>query len=187
MAGRARDTSIDERALAAARHLVAEQGDEAVTLGAVARLAGVSRPAVYRRWANRAALLFELQTSATVPPMPDLGDLAVELRAAARHLVTVLETADRSIAADQYALMITDAAFAQRVWERRWEPDRQKVLTLWERAVARGDVRPDADGGQVIDTLVAACVFRVVLLHQPCTDAWLGGLVDMLLHGAAAG
>ena len=184
MTGRGRDSSIDERVLTAARRLADESGPEAVTLGAVAQLAGVSRPAVYRRWANRAALLFEMQTSASVPPMPDLGDFAAELRGAVRHLVAALEASDRAVTADQYSLMITNPEFAARVWERRWGPDQQRVLNLWDRAVQRGEVSPERDGRQLIDTVVAACQFRVYLLHQPCDDQWLDGLVDLLLHGA---
>jgi AcrR family transcriptional regulator len=181
---RPRDHEIDEHILAAAAQMVADVGAHGLTVAEVARVAGVSRPTVYRRWPTTAALLFELQTRATVPPeMPDLGSLAAELTLAIEHLVAALLASDREVMADQWSAIITDAGFAATVKERRWQPDREQVLTIWRRAVERGEVSAEIDGAAVIDDIVGIMLFRVLLLHESPTSEQITAMVTRLLHG----
>lgn len=181
---RPRDPAIDARILSAARELVGEFGEHAVTMAAVAVRAGVSRPALYRRWPTRSMLLFELHTSASVPPsMPDLGSVRTELVLAVEHLAGTMASADRELMAEQFASMIRDPVFAEEVWARRWRPDRERVLTIWRRAVERGEVRRDVDGAAVIDDLVAACMLRVQLGHETLDRTDVEALVDRILQG----
>ena len=64
--GSRRDPSIDTAVLAAARRLLVERGYAATTIDLIATTAGVSRPAVYRRWSSKAQLVHETL-------FPDLG------------------------------------------------------------------------------------------------------------------
>ena len=115
--------------------------------------------------------------------MPDLGSLAAELTLAIEHLVATLHASDRQLMADQWSAIITDAGVAATVRERRWQPDREQVLTLWRRAVERGEVSADVDGAAFIDDIVGSILFRVLLLHQPSTREQIATMVDRLLHG----
>jgi AcrR family transcriptional regulator len=54
--GRPRDPSIDGRVLEIARRQLAEHGYEGLSLTAVAKAAGTTRPALYRRWPGKAEL-----------------------------------------------------------------------------------------------------------------------------------
>lgn len=54
--GRARDSAIDERILAAARRQLSALGYEGMSIAAVAQEAGTTRQALYRRWADKAEL-----------------------------------------------------------------------------------------------------------------------------------
>lgn len=181
---RPRDHEIDEQIMVAAAALVAEVGAHGLTVARIAQVAGVSRPAIYRRWPSMAALLFELQTRATVPPaMPDLGSLAAELTVAVEHLAATLHAADRSLVADQWEAIITDAHFAATVKERRWQPDREQVLAIWRRGVDRGEVSPESDGAAVIDDIVGIMLFRVLLLHEQPSGEQIAAMVARLLHG----
>ncbi|HMD95700.1 MAG TPA: helix-turn-helix domain-containing protein, partial [Trebonia sp.] len=69
--GRPRDAAISERALAAARELLAERGFEATTIQAVAERSGVHASAIYRRWPSRIELIEEAV-------FPGLSPLAVQ-------------------------------------------------------------------------------------------------------------
>jgi TetR/AcrR family transcriptional repressor of mexJK operon len=55
--GRPIDPTKDRDILAAGRKLLFEQGPQAVTMEAVARVAGIAKPTLYRRYANRDELL----------------------------------------------------------------------------------------------------------------------------------
>jgi TetR/AcrR family transcriptional repressor of mexJK operon len=55
--GRPSDPNKDRAILEAGRTLLFESGPQAVTMEAAARLAGIAKPTLYRRYANRNALL----------------------------------------------------------------------------------------------------------------------------------
>ena len=69
LGGRPRDPSIDERVLEATRTMLTESGWDATTVRGVARLAGVSRAAVLRRWPTKAELVLD----AVIGAAPDLA------------------------------------------------------------------------------------------------------------------
>lgn len=154
---------------------------------AVAARAGVSRPTIYRRWPSRAGLLFEAQTNASVAvDFPDTGSSRGDFVLAVRHLADSIAATNRALASEQIGAMIADAAFARRVWEQRWGPDRDVVLLLWARCVERGDIDPSVDGAAVIDDLVGTCMFRVMVGHQTMTDTDVESLVDRVFDGVRA-
>lgn len=64
--GRPRNDAIDDAAIEAALDLLAEGGVRAVTVDAVARRAGTSPPAIYRRWPNAEDLLWTAMRSVTL-------------------------------------------------------------------------------------------------------------------------
>lgn len=74
--GRPRDPDVDARIVASTRELLDGQGANAVTLAAVSRLAGVSRPTLYRRYPDADALLMAVLAAdvrtlvATTDPVP---------------------------------------------------------------------------------------------------------------------
>lgn len=57
--GRPRDSTIDERVLAATRELLVEEGWEGTTIRGIAARAGVSRPAIARRWSSKVWLVMD--------------------------------------------------------------------------------------------------------------------------------
>ncbi|MFG1931513.1 helix-turn-helix domain-containing protein [Mycobacterium sp. NPDC048908] len=68
-AGRPRDTSIDDRVLAATRELLVELGWDGLSIRLVAARAGVSRSSLNRRWQSKA----ELVLHAILGASPDLS------------------------------------------------------------------------------------------------------------------
>ena len=170
--------------MAAATELLAEGGYDALTMEAVAARAGVGKPTVYRRWSTRAQLVFELDRGAAIPdPLPDTGSLRSDLTMVLSCLVESFRSADRKIIGDQLGEMVTVEEFARKVAERRLRPDRDKVLVVWERAVARGEVRDDVDGAEWMDDMVGALVYRILVRHEPTELSDVDRLVDRALAG----
>lgn len=180
---RPRDPAIDDRVLEAVAALFAEGGYEAVTVAAVARRSGVSRPSIYRRWPTRVQLVFEASTRAGVPTtVPDTGSLLEDLRLAVRGMAEVMAATPRNLLSEQMGLMIADEGFARSVVDNRLDPDRDLVLAAWDRAVERGEVRGEVDGRAVLDALIGACLYRIVVCHDPVDDR-IDGLVEVALRG----
>src|SRR5512146_3516060 len=59
------------------------------------------------------------------------------------------------------------------------------ALRVIERAVLRGDLRPDVDPGLVLDTISGWILHTIFRQRAVVTDERLEALVDLLLAGAA--
>lgn len=80
--GRPRQEHVTRAVLDAVVDLVAESGMNALTMDAVAARAGVSKPAMYRRWPTKQDLVIAAAESRIGPlTVPDMGDFRAELRA----------------------------------------------------------------------------------------------------------
>ncbi|MHA4849477.1 TetR/AcrR family transcriptional regulator [Rhodococcus sp. MSC1_016] len=87
--------SVDDAILDAARSCILDFGLRRTTLAEVARRAGVSRPTVYRRWADTRAVVADLMTREIAdltpaftldePVYDQLVDAVVDVSAAVRH------------------------------------------------------------------------------------------------------
>lgn len=87
--GRPRDSTIDDRVLAATRDLLVEVGFSATTMHAIEKRSGVPNSAIYRRWPSRIALI----EAAVAPPVPDLGPPTGKLERDLRRFETALRAA----------------------------------------------------------------------------------------------
>ncbi|TYK44584.1 TetR/AcrR family transcriptional regulator [Actinomadura decatromicini] len=180
------------RILRAAAELIATRGPEAVSMDEVARAAGVGVGTVYRRFGDRARLVYavldererEFQTAFIQGP-PPLGPGAPpgdRLRAFLHAL------ADRTEAqADLLLTAESDPADARF---------RDGSYGLYHRHLALliGEIRPDADAAYLADALLAPLAANL-FLHQRRTRGMpldrikdgLDALASGLLSGAPAG
>ncbi|MGH3357637.1 MAG: TetR/AcrR family transcriptional regulator, partial [Nocardioidaceae bacterium] len=96
MATRDAPSALDERILDAARRCVLEYGVRKTTLVEVARRADVSRPTVYRRWADTPSLMADLITREFRATVADVLPEAADGRDARTRVVRgVVEGARR--------------------------------------------------------------------------------------------
>lgn len=170
--------------MAAASELLSEGGYSALTMEGVANRAGVGKPTVYRRWSSRARLVFDLFAKPAPPdPIPDTGQLRTDLVEVGVWLVRAMSRADRSIWGDRLGEMVDDPTFSAEVRERRIEPDLAVVASVWDRAVARGEVSDPDAGRELIDDLTGVLLYRVLVLHDDLDRDDVERLVDRALLG----
>jgi len=169
--GRPRDQAIDEAVLAAARDHLAAAGYEGLSLAAVARDAGTTRAALYRRWPSKA----ELATAAVAamsearlrPATEDpRADLVAELDAFRRgisrpHGVALAAT---------MLLEGTDPELVELYRERIVAPRRERLRAILARAVQEGLLRGDADLDLAVSTLTGSWYGYAVAGRRPPRD-----------------
>ncbi|MGW1786705.1 TetR/AcrR family transcriptional regulator [Streptomyces sp. NPDC002143] len=180
--GRPRDTSIDERALAATRELLVRRGFDATTIQAVAEHSGVHASAIYRRWPSRIELIEE----ATFPGLSPLsvrptGDLRRDVRRFIRaYLAAFNAPAARAAAAGllahhQASMRPRPPEMYVRVSAR---PQFREIL----RAAPPGSVDPAVDPDDVFDMLLGAVLARTLLFAVTTRQRPLERTVDMVLR-----
>jgi AcrR family transcriptional regulator len=180
--GRPRDTSINERALAATRELLVQRGFDATTIQAVAEHSGVHASAIYRRWPSRIELIEE----ATFPGLSPLsvrptGDLRRDLRRFVRaYLAAFGAPAARAAAAGLFAHSQTSTTprppeMLLRVSAR---PQFQDIL----RAAPTGTVDPAVDPDDVFDMLLGAVLTRTLLSTVTARNRPIERTVEMILR-----
>jgi AcrR family transcriptional regulator len=179
--GRPRDPELDERILDAARRLLAERGYQGLSIDAVARAAGTTRPTVYLRFAGKE----ELATSAVAgmavdEPLPQTDDIRADLVAELRHFRAAITRPNGfsfvgTVLAEEH---LTPALIA-RFRERLVLPRRHRLAATLERGVRIGAVRPDLDVDAATGMLTGS-VYAHHLAHGEVPEDWPERVVDTL-------
>jgi AcrR family transcriptional regulator len=180
--GRPPDTSIGERALAAARELLVERGFEATTMQAVAERAAVHASALYRRWPSRIELIAEATFPGLDPgAVRPAGDLRRDLRRFIRaYLAAFTAPAAKAAAAGLLAHnQATDrprpAALNLRVSAR---PQFRDIL----RAAPPGSIDPAIDPDDVFDMLLGAILVRTLLPAATARRQPVERIIDLVIR-----
>jgi AcrR family transcriptional regulator len=188
--GRPRDARIDERVLAAARNLLAAKGLRAMTLDAVADVAGVSRSAIYRRWASSDELVLDVLDHALgqLPgPNPSVASEAFwsDVREGLHVAVAGLSNPVEHGAIQLWLGRLThQPKLHRRYWERRVKPRRERAIESLREAAARGQVADARDADLLIDMLAGVLLYRYFLTPQELRkdesdEQWLDRLADL--------
>ena len=145
-AGRRRGATLEQAILRATIDELLESGYAALTMDRVARRARTNKNAIYRRWPSRAALAVAAYRELNVAdqPLPDRGalrdDVLELLRRANRSWTSPAGQLRRSL----FAGVAHDPELLGLIQERASDAGSALWLTVVARAVARGEVRPEA-------------------------------------------
>ncbi|MFE9629024.1 TetR/AcrR family transcriptional regulator [Streptomyces sp. NPDC006527] len=182
-AGRPR-LDADPQIFASALSLLAEVGFPRLTMGAIAERAGVSKPAIYRRWSDKADLVAAAiaHTHRDRPaPTGDLrSDLVAELRdvRATYENVVPMAMVGTLLAEERHHPELIEA------W-RRWVvgPRRGRVAGIITRAIDDGSLPEDTDPPFLAALLVGA-YYGAYTQALPLGADWEATVVDTILDGA---
>ncbi|MFC8277768.1 TetR/AcrR family transcriptional regulator [Streptomyces sp. NPDC057271] len=179
--GRPREERVTGSVLKAVVDLVTEQGIGAVTMDSVASRAGVSKPAIYRRWPTKQDLIIAAaETRIGILSVPDLGDFRAELRfvLTARLEAYRLPGSDRLIAGLIGAAAEAGAVRGQYAeYTERITSETRRIL---ERGIARGDVGPDTDVRAAATLVAAPLIFRLIGEQEMPDARFVDNLVDLV-------
>jgi AcrR family transcriptional regulator len=179
--GRPREQRVAGAVLNAVMELVTEQGLAAVTMDAVAARAGVSKPAIYRRWPTKHDLIIAAaETRVGVLTVPDLGDFRAELRAVLdARLEAYLTPGTSRLMAGMIAAAVDGdgVSGAYQAYVSRVMSETRKIL---QRGIGRGDVRADVDVGAAATLVAAPLLFRLIVEQQLPDDRLAADLADMI-------
>jgi AcrR family transcriptional regulator len=181
-----RSARVRNSVLDATIELLAEQGD-LLTIPQVAARAGVHETSIYRRWGTREALIADAVMSrmADEIPIPDTGNLRDDLRAFVARSRGLLTSPLGRQFLKSVAIAPRSAETDPRLhyWPRRLEV----VAGIFERAIARGELRGDLDVGLATEMVIAPIYFRLLISHAPVDDEFEQRLVDFMVASLEGG
>jgi len=159
---RPRDPHVDDAIAAATRALLAERGYAGMSVEAVARRAGVGKPAVYRRYKDKGELVKSAisRQLARLDP-PDLGDTRAELWRAVEHGLPADGPAYVSLIGGLIAEQARHPELIEAFRRSILLPRRYTVRRIVERGQARGDIRADLEAETAIDLMAGPFLARV--------------------------
>ncbi len=185
--GRPRSPEIDVAALEATVALLGETGYRRLSLEEVARRAGTTKPALYRRWPTRQALvLAALAGRLGGIDVPDTGCTMCDLGEAIGVFVAAFRRLPPDVIGPLLADCAADAELHAAFMATLFDPPRDAVRRTLTRAVERGDLRGDLDLELAVDLLGSLVHHRVLFGHAPLTDGDVETAVETLLGGIAA-
>jgi AcrR family transcriptional regulator len=185
--GRPRDAQIDRAVLDATLDLLGEVGYGRLTLEAVARRAGTSKPAIYRRWAGRRRLvLAALSRRLGAARAPATGCTLCDLGECMIVFVAVYQRMPPGVIGPLYADCAADPELQAAFMTALFEPPRAAVQETLDRAYARGDLRDEVDRDLVVDLIGSLIHYRLLFGHAPTSNAEIERVVEALLQGIAA-
>ena len=162
--GRPRSEEADRAILAATLKMVAAHGVTATTIEGIAAEAGVGKTTIYRRWESKNDLI--VAAVAQMAPRgdpPDTGTLYGDLKALAElQRQRLAGTGLLTVAPRVLAESMNDPELHQGFLDSVINPLRGLIRLFVQRAVDRGDLRPDLNVEALVDILHSLPIYKIL-------------------------
>ena len=169
---RPHDQQVTEAIERAALELLAEHGFAQMSMAAVAERAGVGKPAIYRRFRDKAELVTAVvATRLPVLEVPELGDTRAELWLAVQRGFPSDGPGYVSLIGGLIAEQRREPALVDAFRRNVLLPRRASVRRAIERGQARDDVRGDVRAEDALDLLAGPFLARV-FAGEPTGPRW---------------
>jgi len=156
------DPEVDEAIVATTLTLLRDRGFARLTMEAVAEAAGVGKPAIYRRYPNKAALVAAVITR-QLPQLDahDLGDTKAELWRTVQDAFPTDGPAYVGLIGGLIAEHKRHPELIEAFRHSVLNPRRAVTLRLIKRGQERGDLRADIDPEAALDLFAGPFLARV--------------------------
>ena len=176
-------TTREAQLLEVALEVLRETGYDKLTVDQVVARAHASKTTVYRRWPTKSELVcaaFAYRLRDKFGPLADAGTLRDDLLALAAKLSTDAQ-GHAQVAAGILAAGERSPRLRELVMNELYQLRKEQVLVVLRRAVARGEIVPEAISDATVDVLPAYIMFRILQHERPVTLETQRALVDQVL------
>ena len=190
--GRPRSEQVEDAILDAVIDLLgANVSFDLLSMETIAVKAGVGKAAIYRRWANKEALVLATlqRTFHSTPRRPPAGETAREqlIDLLKQMRSNIIDTHEGTAFAVLLQTLASNPDLMHRYQETVIEPRREQYRETLRKGIANGELRPDLDVERATIMLTSTMVFVCKLFPAfEVTEEYCVGLVDDLLRGAGA-
>lgn len=181
--GSRRDPSIDASVLEATRRLLVERGYSATTIDLIATTAGVSRPAIYRRWTSKAQLVHEAAFPDVGPGVP-ADDFVAEITRLCHGAIAMY--GDPVVRESIPGLLVdlrSDRRMRRVLSDRLEATVRGRLAARLDDEVANGVARSVVSADTVLDVIAGGAWYAVCVRRVKDTDRAARELALLVLRG----
>ena len=172
--------------LEATLEVLGDVGYDRLTMDAVATRARASKATLYRRWNTKVGLVIDaLLVEKPAPPEPDTGSLRGDLVEAFCGVGGLVEAKSVGTFSSVLTALTRDEEFAAEFRSRVLGPKIALSRVVYERAKARGEVRPDLDVELFAPALAGICLHRFYVLGERPTQELVTRVIDQIIVPAA--
>jgi AcrR family transcriptional regulator len=172
--------------LEAALEVLADVGYDRLTMDAVAARARASKATLYRRWNTKVGLVIDaLLVEKAAPPAPDTGSFRGDLIETFCGVGGLVDAQQVGTFSSVLTALTRDEEFAAEFRSRVIGPKIETSRLVYERAKARGEVRPDLDVTLFAPALAGICLHRFYVLGEPPTPEVVTRVIDQIIVPAA--
>ncbi|WP_037079529.1 TetR/AcrR family transcriptional regulator [Pseudonocardia spinosispora] len=186
--GRPRDTTLDDRILAATRDLLAENGYQGLSIGAVARAAGTTRPSVYLRFTGKQDLATRAIAGMNVPDeLRTTKDIRADLIAELAHFRTAVTRPNgMAFVGTVLAEERHTPELIEHFRDRLVRPRRRRVAGVLRRGMSDGTIREDLDV-DATTTMLIGSVYASYIAGGEVPADWPERTVNSIWPALTAG
>ncbi|WP_079161276.1 TetR/AcrR family transcriptional regulator [Streptomyces fodineus] len=182
---RRRGVVLERAILDAALEQLGEVGWKGLTMEGIAAGAQTGKAAVYRRWPSKEDLVADALAAGLprVAAAPDLGSVREDLLTLCRQVRQIMYSppgvALRSVIheCDQ----VQAERFQEVIVGGVVQPTVMLLGEVIARGIERGEVRPDAANGYVLDAIPAMMMYRSKMCASEWSDRDLEDMIDQLM------
>jgi len=187
--GRPREAATEQAITTAARQVLADKGVARMSMELVAAKAHVAKSTLYRRWPSKVELaVHAVAVTFDEIEIEDNGSLAADMRAGIGEAARLLRDPSTGGA---YAALLAESArdpegVGQQVRSSLSTRLHAVVATSVERAITRGEIRPEmVDVDLLADVVVGSVMHRALVTGVP-DEQFIDGLIELLTDVAYA-
>ena len=186
--GRPREVAAASHAaiMDAVYELLQETSVRDLTMEAIAKRAKVGKPTLYKWWPSKAALVLATfhERIASEGAPPPTGTAEQVMRIKVRNLIRVFNGLFGKVVADLIAEGQSEPDILRDLYEQHMRARRDASVADVERGIAEGEFRAGTDPELVVDAIIGAIYFRLMLRQAPLTEEYGDALVTQVLAGA---
>lgn len=174
---------LDNAIRSAVLELLAAHGPDGVTMEAVAHTARTSKPVLYRRWADRRALLRDtlIGIAATSIPTHDTGSFRGDMLGVLRGWAGLFTGETGPLMQSIVIAVGNDPELAATFRNDVIGARKAEMTALVDRGIERGEIRPDVPVEIVRELGQSLLWHRLLITGDPIDDQLVVQIVDEVL------
>jgi len=186
--GRPRSEEAHQALLDATARLMETMPIRNITIGGIAKEAGVGKPTIYRWWNSKCALVMDafLATAAPQIPFPKNGSAVDALTLQVRRVIKLLRGRSGRIVAEMVGEGQSDAHILEEFRKRFFRHLLAPARSVIERGKESGELDGNLDTDLALDLIYGPIYYRLLVGHQPLDAAFARALPERVVAALRA-